>query len=204
MKLRLNLYTHRFQSRRLLLDRRLLLSSVALVGLVVLVGGLWMTRINQTLAVEHQRLLDRQTDLEARMLGLSSNLESHNGNEGLLGRISEEQRVVNGKRQLINRLAEDLLLTEVRFSSYLRGLSESHVQGLWLTRIQAESGHLILDGRSLSEELVPQWIQQLSKQTDFRGKHFGILELSRQKDGTPPHLDFHLSTQLQRNEQNNG
>lgn len=204
MKLRLNLYTNRFQPRRLLLDRRMLIALFVLTSLAVLISGLWITHINQAMAKDYQIVLNRQTELEARVLGLANSLESHSRNNGLIDRITEEQRVINGKRQLIKRLADKLLLTEGRFSSYLRGLSDSHVQGLWLTRIKAERGNLILNGRSLSEELVPLWIQQLSKQTDFNGTHFGMLEVSRQKDGKSTHLNFHLSTQLQGNEENNG
>ncbi len=204
MKYRLNLYTGRFRPKHLLLERRALIGCVGLVVLMVIVSGVWLGRINLTLAEEHRVVTTRQAELEARMLGLSGSMEGRSENGDLLNSVAGEQRVVRGKRALIKQLADRLLLADVHFSRYMRGLSKSHVKGLWLTRVRADGSNLILDGSSLSEDLLPQWIQQLSTQADFHGKHFGLLELSRQKDAATPQLDFHLSTQLTREEKGNG
>jgi len=203
MKYWINLYTSRFRPRHLVLERRALVVCVALSALMVVFSGVWLGRVNLTLADEHQSLTSGQAELEARMLGLSSSLEKRKENGDLLLSVAQEMRVVTGKRQLIKQLAGRLLL-DVGFSHYMRGLSQSHVDGLWLTRVRADGSNLILDGSSLSEDLLPQWIQQLSTQADFQGKNFGLLELSRQKDAATPQLDFHLSTQLKREEKGNG
>ena len=204
MKVRLNLYTHRFRPRRLLLDRRLLVGILGLTILLSGIGGAWLQRVNVELSAEHRRSSQRQAEQEARMLALSTRLSGRSENQTLLQDIAEHTRVVAGKRHLLAQLTERLSLADARFSRYLQGLSESHVQGLWLTRVRAQGGDLILDGRSLSEQLLPQWIQQLSSQTDFRGKRFGLLELSRSTDSEQAPLDFHLSTRLQRDEQGDG
>ncbi len=204
MKVRLNLYTSRFRPRRLLLDRRMLAVSLGLTVCLLIISGVWLHGVSRNLEAEYTVATDRQTELETRMIELSGHLEGRGENPQLRQSIAEALRRVGGKRQLIKALSERMLLVDVRFSRYMQGLSKSHVEGLWLTRVRAQGSDLTLNGSSLSEDLLPQWLQQLSSQADFRGKNFGFLELSRQKDGQTPYLDFHLSTQLTRDGKGNG
>ena len=182
----------------------MLLGTASLLALLVIVSGIWLSRANHELAAAHRLASTQQTQTESQLVELSSQLSARGQNGDLLRIIAEESRAVNAKRDLIKQLTQQLLLADTRFSRYMRGLSNSHIQGLWLTRLRADGGNLILDGCSLSEELLPQWIHQLSLQSDFRGKEFGLLELSREKDAQTPHLDFHLSTQLKREAEGNG
>lgn len=77
-------------------------------------------------------------------------------------------------------------------SEYLLGLARQHEEGLWLTRIVLDAGGEVigLDGRSLSPEAVPGYLQRLSSEAAFKGKAFGHLELSRGETA----LDFRIAT----------
>lgn len=138
------------------------------------------------------------------MIEISKKIGARAENQALLLAISEAIKSVSGKRQLIQRLNNSPLLADTRFSHFMQGLSSSHVEGLWLTRVRADGTNLILDGRSLSEDLVPRWIHQLSTRPEFSGRKFGVLELLRSQDEAADHLDFHLSTRLKREEAENG
>ncbi len=204
MKYRLNLYAERFRPKRILLNRWVLASSVGLFTLLSIVGGAGLSRVNYSLTEQHRLLSVQQMQLQTRMLELSKRVQARSENELLHEAIAEQTRDIASKRQMLNHLIDSPLLTEIRFSQFMQGLSNSHVQGLWLTRVRADGNNLILDGSSLSEELVPQWIHRLSSQADFRGKTFSALELTRPQDSPMPHLDFHLSTQLLQGDGNNG
>lgn len=204
MKYRLNLYVERFRPIRILLNRWVFGVSLGLCTLLSILGWGGMNRLNHSLAERYRSLSSQQAQLQTRMLELSKKVQAGSDNKALQTAIVEQTRDIASKRQLLDHLTGSPLLTEIRFSQFMQGLSNSHVQGLWLTRVRADGNNLILDGSSLSEELVPQWIQQLSSQTDFRGKKFGALELTRPQDSSMPHLDFHLSTQLLPGDGDNG
>lgn len=204
MKTRLNLYTAQFRSHSQLVDRRMLGYAAAMALLLLVVTGSWLSWANSGLDAEYQALAREQASLQSRMLEMSKKIEARAENQTLLLAISETMKAVSGKRQLLKRLNNSQLLADTRFSHFMQGLSGSHVEGLWLTRVRADGANLILDGRSLSEDLVPKWIHQLSMRPEFNGRKFGILELLRSQDEAADHLDFHLSTRLQREEEENG
>jgi Tfp pilus assembly protein PilN len=204
MKYRLNLYTEQFRPRRIGFNRWLFGVSLVSVALLLIAGGVGLHLANRGLVEQHRQLSDQQAKLQARMLMLSKQMQANTPDQALLDAIVEITDEIASKRQMLEYLDRSPLLTETRFSHFMQGLSNSHVQGLWLTRVRAEGNNLMLDGRSLSEELLPQWISRLSSQTNFRGKKFNALELNRPQDNLTSQLDFHLSTQVHRVDDNNG
>jgi Tfp pilus assembly protein PilN len=204
MKYRLNLYTERFRPKRLLLNRWSLGACVGLLILALLAGGFAAGFGNSRLAQRQQTLAGRQDELQSRLLSLTKQLEGNNRKQALQEAITAQSQAIAGKQHLLEHLSNSPFLTETRFSQFMQGLSDSHIQGLWLTRVRADGNNLELDGSSLSEELLPQWLHRLSTQTDFRGRKFGALELTRPKDGPVSRLDFHLSTELQQADDRNG
>lgn len=68
------------------------------------------------------------------------------------------------------------------FSEYLRAFSRQSVSGLWLTGFTiAGSGDLELQGRLLSPDLLPGYIQRLNREEVLAGRSFARLEMSRPK-----------------------
>ncbi len=99
---------------------------------------------------------------------------------------------VDGSRALAEALGSGAFGNASGLSAYLVGLARQHEEGLWLTRIVLDAGGEVigLDGRSLSPEAVPGYLQRLSDETAFRGKAFGHLELRRSETA----LDFRIAT----------
>lgn len=197
MKTRVNLYTEAFRPAPLRLGRLAMLASIAFLVLAIGAHGALLQWRNRDLSAQYQLLQAEGEQLEARMLALSKRLEQRTEDQALLLAIERESRSVNGKRQLIAYLGSGQLLVENRFSILMQALSENHLEGLWLTRVRAEGQHLMLDGRSLSEELVPRWIRQLSQQKGFHGRQFGQLEMRQPEAARNDGLQFHLSTRLE-------
>lgn len=66
------------------------------------------------------------------------------------------------------------------FAEYLRAFSRQSVNGLWLTGFTiAGSGELEIHGRTLSPDLVPNYIQRLNREKVLAGRSFARLEMSR-------------------------
>jgi len=81
------------------------------------------------------------------------------------------------------------------FSSHLVALARQHVNGAWLTRISIKAGGkaLGLEGKTLSPELVPTYIQQLANEKVLAGVAFNNMELNRSEKELDQ-LNFKVST----------
>lgn len=107
-------------------------------------------------------------------------------------RVERLAAEVDRARELAEALGSGAFGNASGLSAYLIGLARQHEEGLWLTRIVLASGGEVigLDGRSLSPEAVPGYLQRLSDEAAFRGKAFGHLELRNGESA----LDFRIAT----------
>jgi hypothetical protein len=204
MKYRINLYTESFRSKSHFLgSRALALSGIAALALVLL-GGAVLQLNNRGLERQVRAMGAEKDQLQQRLLELSARVRQRIESPAIHSALHEALSAIEDKRRLYAHLDDCQSLADTRFSVVMRALSRSQVQGLWLTRVRATGAHLLLNGSSLSEELVPQWIHKLSLQKDFNGKRFSFLELSHRQDEGTGHLDFSLSTKLEQEGENHG
>ena len=72
------------------------------------------------------------------------------------------------------------------FAEYLQAFSRQSVAGLWLTGFTiGGGGDLQMRGRTLSPELLPDYIQRLNKERVLAGRKIAHLEITRPAS-TPP------------------
>jgi Tfp pilus assembly protein PilN len=67
------------------------------------------------------------------------------------------------------------------FAEYLRAFSRQAIGGLWLTGFSIGSGELEIRGRTLSPDLLPNFIQRLNKEQVLAGHPIARLEMIRPK-----------------------
>lgn len=99
---------------------------------------------------------------------------------------AQVRRLINerdGKRLVLQNLSHGIDANGTGFSKYLIGLARQQVAGLWLNSIEiAEGGQFIgLQGKTTQPELIPQLIQNLSKEAVFNGVAFSNLALNRKQ-----------------------
>lgn len=84
------------------------------------------------------------------------------------------------------------------FSEHLSGLAREDLAGVWLREIAlADGGHsLVLQGSALRAELVPLYVQRLSRQASFAGLEFASLVMSRSEERKEA-VDFVLRSTLE-------
>jgi len=68
------------------------------------------------------------------------------------------------------------------YAEALRALARQRLDGVWLTSITlaGESGDLSLAGKALRADLVPQYIDRLTKDPAMQGRQFSTLAIERQ------------------------
>lgn len=98
------------------------------------------------------------------------------------------------ERELANKLAEVRALQDVQgvlqrgdigntagYSEYFRAFARQNVHGVWLTgvNIVGAGKDIGMEGKALQPELVPGYIQRLTREAVLQGKTFGTLEIGR-------------------------
>jgi Tfp pilus assembly protein PilN len=130
-----------------------------------------------------RRLGERQKELARLAQALESQLDST--------RDEARARALEGDRDamaaLLERLADGALGRRIGFSSELRALDVSRVEGVWLTGFALAGGgrELRLSGRTLHAEGAPRLLQRLGATQPFASTQFRELRLSRPEPGAP-------------------
>lgn len=74
---------------------------------------------------------------------------------------------------------------EPGFAEKLKALSRQRLEGLWLTEITFAGEQSTLEGRTLSPELVPRWMDRLKDETSFHGNAYRVMEIAPLPAGKP-------------------
>lgn len=73
------------------------------------------------------------------------------------------------------------------FSEYLRAFARQSVNGLWLTKFSLSEGgsKMVIGGRALRPDLVPDYIKRLGKEKVMQGQPFSTLDIHLTKVEKP-------------------
>jgi len=101
-------------------------------------------------------------------------------------RIAELEARVQSAEQLLGPTAS--LRGTQGYADALRALARQRLEGVWLMSITltGDSGELSLVGKALRAELVPQYIDRLTKDPAMQGRQFATLAIEREAPSKPP------------------
>ncbi|HQT26747.1 MAG TPA: PilN domain-containing protein [Burkholderiales bacterium] len=74
---------------------------------------------------------------------------------------------------------------EAGYSEYMRAFARQIVNGIWLTAFSIDGKKLTIDGRALSEELVPRYLNRLKQEPVMTGYSLDKLEMRLPKTTDP-------------------
>jgi hypothetical protein len=149
---------------------------------------------------------------EARLAQVAKDFPPKQKNKDIEIEIARMQGELKAMREVRSVLERGELGNTAGYSEYWRAFARQSVPGVWLTSVSvAGSGKEIgLEGRALQPELLPGYIQRLTREAVLQGKTFGSLEISRPgavpiaqlagAAGTEatvgaPYVEFRLATQ---------
>lgn len=163
--------------------RRLVLAVIVGIGLLLLGYGvtrwqLWRTEAHLAdLAVQEQAARQRNVDLQ-------QSYPARTHSETLARQVAHLKAEKAARLPLLTLLVDHSPDEFPGFSEHLKGLAQENLAGLWLRDISlADGGHsLVLQGSALRAELVPRYVQRLSRQSSFAGLEFARLVMSRSDD----------------------
>lgn len=209
MSQNINLFNPAFRKRRQLLTVAAVLMFAGLTLAALASYEFYLQQQVQGLGLELQSaegLLRSQRGFVEKVKGKTAAAKLDQQLEADIARHESELKLA---REAMDALKGGAFGNRQGFAEYLRAFSRQSVNGLWLTGFTiAGSGELEIHGRVLSPDLVPNYIQRLSKEQVLAGRSFARLEMSRprpestagkSKDAKPArraprYLDFSLAT----------
>ena len=99
----------------------------------------------------------------------------------LAEQVENLETKLNSQQQLQSLLKDDLFSSGQGYSRYLIALARQHVRGLWLTGITLSgAGHdIALRGQALRADLLPRYLQNLSREPLMQGLKLRVFQLNR-------------------------
>jgi len=161
------------------------------VGAVILLAGLYAAYLGYRLSIvqrEAQALAQQYQEATARRDQLQATLAQHKPDAQLAAEIAALDAKLTARQQIVEILKSGAIGTTTGFSEYMRAFSRQTVNGLWLTGFDIGGDNFILEGRTLSPDLLPSYLQRLDQEPALAGKRFAALRISRPKveAATPP------------------
>jgi len=150
---------------------------------------------------------------EARLAQAAKDFPPKQKSKDIEAEIVRMQGELKALRDVRSVLERGELGNTAGYSEYWRAFARQSVSGVWLTGVgvAGPGKEIALEGRALQPELVPGYIQRLTREAVLQGKTFGSLEISRpgavpaaQLAGATgsestvgaPYVEFRMSTQV--------
>jgi hypothetical protein len=151
-------------------------------------------------------ILSKQTDEmnkryigeQARLANFSREFSPQRSSLMLEEELKQVEAEAATQETLLNLLKSGAIGNTEGYSEYMRAFARQSIKGLWLTAfdITGDGAQMSLSGAVLDPQLVPAYIQRLSKEKVMRGKTFSTLQMQQPKqDANKPavrYVEFNL------------
>ncbi len=170
-----------------------------LIGVLVLLGvanaiQVWLGyRSNNTLA----ELRIEQQAIITTVQTLNQEIVLRNDNGKIAAQLTELDRELQNKQQVFQLLSGKRFGNVDGFATQFSGLARQRIEGLWLTELYIHEGgeKLNIRGTTMQPELLPRYLQRLSKEPVFHGVEFKTFVMQRDKDHSQVNFDLRSSVE---------
>ena len=184
MNQQINLYQAQFRDDKGSFSAKTLLrGGAAVVSALLAIAAFhgWQIFImqGQVASLEHQI-----SALKLQSSAMDQSLAAAHADTALADKVKRLEDRLNSQQQLKALLNDDLFDGGQGYSRYLIALARQHIAGLWLTGITLTGAgrNLSLRGKTVVADLVPRYLQNLSRETLLQGMEFRDFQLSRSAD----------------------
>jgi Tfp pilus assembly protein PilN len=184
MNQQINLFQPIFRKERKILSfvTMVQICLIVLAALLLISGYSWW----QTLSLK-QNLAGLKQQHQARLAQLDkvtrevAKMKDKDQSQSQIERLEQE---LQAERHILAVLDGKRLRQIKGFSSYFESFSHQVVQGMWLTGFDVANGgqSVQIRGSSTEPDLVPRFLQGLSKEKQLQGTEFSVLQMLREDD----------------------
>jgi len=193
----INLYQPMFRREQKVFSALTLLQITAVVVLALVGIYAWQAVSTAQLESRLTQLRNRENTASQRLSTLVAKRKQGRVSPALSSALADARATLKRQRAALSVLSSPSSGNTRGFSKPLGALGHAIVNGLWLTRVDMESGgtQLALGGRMSRASVLPRYLQALGNQAPFASQRFSVLHIKRNEKG-PGALAFTLSTEV--------
>lgn len=203
MSQQINLYNPLFEPRREWMSFNIAAATLlALLGLFAL-GSVAANWRHGNLVRQERAAAQRLTHAKEEMTRLANQLGGRQKDPQLLAELERVQAELKSRDEVVAVLQGGALGNTAGYSEYLRAFARQSIEGLWLTgfSITGAGHHIVIEGRTLRADLVPDYLQRLNRERIIQGSTFAEMQMRQpahdpgdKKSAEPAYLEFKLAT----------
>jgi hypothetical protein len=180
MSQQINLYNPLFLKQEKHFSARTMLQALLLIGagiMALYVYGVIETGNAERVAAQSRQQLTAQRDQFVKLGGKLSALTRSKALEADIARLESE---VKAREATLEALSTGELGNTTGFSEFFAAFGRQALPGVWLTGINiGDSGNdLVVQGRVLRPELMPQYLRALGNEPMMRGRRITEMKLA--------------------------
>lgn len=203
MSQQINLYNPLFEPRREWMSFDVAATTVLILLGLFVVGGIAASWHHGVLVRQDQAVSQRLTQAREEMTRFASQLSSRQKDPKLLAELDRTLADLRSRDEVVAVLQGGVLGNTTGYSEYLRAFARQSIDGLWLTgfSISGAGHHVVIEGRALRADLVPDYLQRLNREQILQGSTFAEMQMQQpasvagdRKSPEPAYLEFKLAT----------
>jgi hypothetical protein len=204
MNQQINLYNPLLEPRREWMTFNVAAGTALALLLLVVLGSVAANWRYNVLLAREQASAQRLTQAKDEMTRLANQLGSRQKDPQLLAELDRAQMELRARDEVIGILQGGSLGNTSGYSEYLRAFARQAIDGVWLTGFSiAGAGHdVVIQGRTVRAELVPDYLQRLNRESVLKGSTFAEMRMYQpprqvdpeKKPAQPDFLEFRIAT----------
>ena len=167
---------------------KLLIGMLILLGMVNVFQVWFAKRSDATLS----ELRAEQQTILATVQTLNQEITARNDTEKITAQLADLDKELQNKQQVFQLLSNKRFGNVDGFATQFSGFARQHIDGLWLTELYIHEGgeKLNIRGTTIQPELLPRYLQRLSKEPIFHGVEFKTFVMQRDKEHSQVNFDL--------------
>lgn len=135
------------------------------------------------LAKQSEETSKRYASEQLRFANFSNDFSPQKSNQILQDELKQLESESVRQKEILDTLKTGVVGNTEGYSEYMRAFARQTLSGLWLTGflIEGDGAQMSLNGAALSPQLVPTYIQRLSKEKVMKGKTFSSMQMQQPK-----------------------
>jgi len=135
---------------------------------------------------------------QARLVNFTNEFALQHSGQMLEDELKQLEAQAKAQDNVLTTLKSGVIGNTEGYSEYMRAFARQSINGLWLTAfdIVGDGTQMSLSGAVVNPQLVPAYIQRLSREKVMHGKTFSTLQMQQpKKDGerlVPRYVEFSL------------
>lgn len=183
MSQHINLFNPAFLKQRKYFSATTMLQALVLIAAGCGLFYVYAAYQVKLLSKQSEETSKRHTAEQLRLGRYMAEFSPQQSGQLLENELKNAEAKAAAQRELIETLKSGVIGNTTGYSEYMRAFARQAEAGLWLTafHITGDAASMEIKGAVLSADLVPAYIQRLSRENVMRGKVFASLQMQQPK-----------------------